>query len=342
MVKVSVVVPVYNVADYVECCILSVMRQSYQKIECIIVDDASDDDSIVICERLIAGYEGPIEFRIIHHEYNRGLSVARNIGTLAAGGEYIFYLDSDDELTDNCFELFAAAVEKYPGIDIVQGNTASNSGKYMDRYTHQIYVPYLSSNEEIRRFWFGRKQFGLTAWNKLIRREFILSHKLFFEKSLLFEDALWNFYLQKYLNTAYFVKEITYHYRNRPGSIMFSTSRQAVGRHYSYIMCNILNNLTEGKEKEEIKFYSSTFSLLYPRCQDAYPRMNFVWNLFWQASGKYHIQYVRVWLIVSRFLSMVKFGKILLPFIRNSINTLWNLQNYLRYSTLKLTYRWIR
>lgn len=340
--KVSVVVPVYNVADYVECCILSVMRQSYQKIECIIIDDASEDDSIAICERLIADYKGPIEFRIIHHEYNRGLSVARNTGTLAARGGYIFYLDSDDELADNCFELLTAAMEKYPGIDFVQGNASSNSGRYIDPYTHQIYVPYLSSNEEIRKFWFGRKQFGLTAWNKLIRREFILSHKLFFEKDLLFEDMLWNFYLQKYLDTAYFVKETTYHYRNRPGSIMFATKRQTAGRHYSYIMCNILNNLTEGKEKEEILFYSRTFSLLYPKYQDAYSRITIVWNLFWQASGKYHIRYVRIWLIASRFLSMVKFGKFLLPFFRNVINTSWNLIHYLRFNMINFINRWIR
>lgn len=88
--KISVIIPVYNVADYIEHCILSVMRQSYQNLECIIVDDATDDDSILICERIIRNYKGIIDFRVIHHKHNRGLSEARNTGIKAAKGDYLF------------------------------------------------------------------------------------------------------------------------------------------------------------------------------------------------------------------------------------------------------------
>ena len=101
---VSVIIPVYQVSDYVERCLLSVMNQTYQNIECIIVDDCSTDDSVAKCDRLISTYKGPIKFQILHHERNRGLSAARNTGTDAATGEYIFYLDSDDEITDETFD----------------------------------------------------------------------------------------------------------------------------------------------------------------------------------------------------------------------------------------------
>lgn len=69
------------------------MRQKYQgAMECLIVDDCGTDDSIAIAERTIASYEGPIVFQILHHERNRGLSAARNTGTLAAKGDYLYYL----------------------------------------------------------------------------------------------------------------------------------------------------------------------------------------------------------------------------------------------------------
>ena len=95
---VTIIIPVYQVSAYVERCILSVMDQDYDAIECIIVDDATQDDSIEQCERLIERYNGPILFKILHHQYNRGLSAARNTGTDAASGDYLYYLDSDDEI----------------------------------------------------------------------------------------------------------------------------------------------------------------------------------------------------------------------------------------------------
>ena len=88
--SVSILVPIYNVEKYIEKCLHSVMAQTYQgEIECIIVDDCGTDNSIAIAKRLIDGYNGPIEFRIIHHEHNRGLAAARNTAVAAAKGKFI-------------------------------------------------------------------------------------------------------------------------------------------------------------------------------------------------------------------------------------------------------------
>ena len=87
-------------SDYIERCIMSVMNQTYSgPIECILVDDCSPDDSIFKCQKLINNYLGNIEFKIIRHKENLGLSGARNTGTKISCGEYLFYLDSDDEIT---------------------------------------------------------------------------------------------------------------------------------------------------------------------------------------------------------------------------------------------------
>ena len=130
MELVSVIIPVYQVTDYVERCLKSVMSQTYTDIECIIVDDKTQDDSIEKCERLIEVYnnnlkldgKGRIRFKILHHEVNRGLSAARNTGTQAATGEYLYYLDSDDYISADCIETLIAPFKEHASLEMVQGN----------------------------------------------------------------------------------------------------------------------------------------------------------------------------------------------------------------------------
>ena len=125
--NVSIIIPVYNVAPYIEACLKSVMRQTYSgSMECLVVDDCGTDESIAIAERMIAEYDGSILFQILHHEHNRGLSAARNTGTLQATGDYLYYLDSDDEITDECIELLMQKMLKNPDLEMVQGNVLTH------------------------------------------------------------------------------------------------------------------------------------------------------------------------------------------------------------------------
>lgn len=100
--KISVVVPLYNVGSYVLRCLNSIINQTLvEEVECIIVNDCSTDKSLEIVNLRLSNYVGPISFHILHHEKNRGLAAARNTGLQAATGEYIIFIDSDDycELT---------------------------------------------------------------------------------------------------------------------------------------------------------------------------------------------------------------------------------------------------
>ena len=84
---VSIIIPVYNVAPYIEACLKSVMGQTYTGLmECIVVDDCGTDNSMAIVERVIDEYDGAIHFHIEHHHSNRGLSAARNTGIAKANG----------------------------------------------------------------------------------------------------------------------------------------------------------------------------------------------------------------------------------------------------------------
>ena len=160
---VSIIIPVYNVSDYVEECLQSVAAQTYTDIECIIVDDCGTDDSMQKVERFVADYKGPIAFKILHHEHNRGLSAARNSGMDAATGEYIYFIDSDDYIYPYSIDALVKAIEQQPDIDIAEAYYSSTlptqfaleKGIYNNRL-------FLRSQWKIQ----------VAVWNQLYKRSF--------------------------------------------------------------------------------------------------------------------------------------------------------------------------
>lgn len=108
---ISVIVPIYNVENYILECLQSVAAQTKTKnVECILVDDCGTDNSVKVAEQFISAYKGDISFALFHHSENKGLSSARNTGIKNARGKYLFFLDSDDMIKPYCLdELFALA-----------------------------------------------------------------------------------------------------------------------------------------------------------------------------------------------------------------------------------------
>ena len=196
MMNVTIVIPVFNVAPYIGDCLRSVMRQTYMgSIECLLVDDCGTDDSINIAERMIAEYDGTIIFRILHHEGNRGLSAARNTGTFHATGDYLYYLDSDDVITEDCIETLMRIVAEHPDVEMVQGNACRHyAQKEPMVLVKEITVPLAETNDEVRRCYYQLRQFYVNVWNKLLRRDFVIKNNLLCKEELLFEDNLWIFY----------------------------------------------------------------------------------------------------------------------------------------------------
>ena len=306
--KLSIIIPVYHVAPYIEDCLRSVMRQTYLgAMECLIVDDCGTDDSMAIAERTIATYEGPIVFQVLHHERNRGLSAARNTGTLAAKGDYLYYLDSDDEITENCMALLMGKTEEYPEAELIQGNYCCHT------LTGETVVPIkqyslavASSNNEVRKNYY--RQTNVAVWNKLIRRDFLIDHHLFNKEGILFEDELWFFYLLKYLNKVCFVSTITYHWRNRPHSITTGTGKAIKAHHWAIVYHDILSNLTPEHEREEFGFYAKRFCSIYPKFFRYDSGMEEVFLLCWDLSRQYGDGWLRFKLATCRFMGSFKYG----------------------------------
>ena len=125
---ISVVVPIYNVSQYLSQCIDSILTQSYQDLEIILVNDGSTDECPLLCDE----YKGKDSRVRVVHKKNRGLSDARNAGLRIAKGEWIYFVDSDDWLDGNAIQkLYQFAVENK--CDVVQG------GLYYAYHDHLLY-----------------------------------------------------------------------------------------------------------------------------------------------------------------------------------------------------------
>ena len=231
--RISIVIPVYNVEAYIEDCLSSVAAQTYNgEIECIIVDDCTPDSSCIIIERFISKYTGNIEFKLLHHKKNRGLSAARNTGIDAATGEYIFFLDSDDEITPDCIELLSAPL-KEKMYDFVIGNYEVIGDKN-EIAKLLLEEGGIAGNNEIRKLYFWGKWY-MMAWNKLCNIDFIRREKLFFKEDLINEDNLWSFQLACTAESMYVVNRGIYRYNVRSSSIMGNQNIERTVLAYSTI-----------------------------------------------------------------------------------------------------------
>lgn len=221
--KVSIIIPVYNVSTYIERCLDSVRNQSYNNLEIIIVDDGSTDNSMEIVTRYVKQYNLS-NTKILSHTHNKGLSAARNTGLKVATGDYVYFLDSDDSLTLDCLSNLVPFA-KTLCCDFVIGNYIIESYSDNDREYPALTqrTGLLLNNKEIFRS-YSKGQWYMMAWNKLCNREFLLTNNMLFNEGILHEDVIWSFKLACKASSMYIIEKATYIYRIHPASIMTGTS----------------------------------------------------------------------------------------------------------------------
>ena len=228
MFKVSIIIPIYKVESYIERCITSVLRQTYRNLEVILVDDCSPDHSMEIAKKVINENEmrnSGMSFVFLKHEHNRGLSAARNTGINAATGDYLYFLDSDDEITDECVEKLVKEAEE-GGYDAICGNFQfEDGGLNLNNLptTHWELKSY--DRDEILRHLTDGFLF-IMACNKLVRRELITTKSLYFKEGIIHEDELWTYLLVNQITSMCVIPDGTYIYWRREGSVTISVSKR--------------------------------------------------------------------------------------------------------------------
>lgn len=215
--RISIIVPVYNVESYIYNCLTSIISQkTVHEIECILVDDCGNDNSIEIIRQFIKDYTGRIAFKLVGHNHNRGLSAARNTGLDICTGDYVLFLDSDDVLPQNSIHNLSQPL-KYYQYDFVIGKVCvSGLGTKapMLKLTEGAYM----GNKIVRETYLNHDWY-MMAWNKLCNVNFIKKHNLYFEEGLIHEDDMWSFMLSMHANNFYVVPLETYTYVLRLESI---------------------------------------------------------------------------------------------------------------------------
>ena len=205
MIKVSIIVPVYNVENYIEKCLETLANQTLQEIEIILVNDGSTDGTKQKIEKFILAYPEKIKYL---EKANGGLSDARNYGIPSAKGKYIGFVDSDDYVELNMFEeMYKKAEEE--NSDMVECDFIWEYPNKKRIDTGKIY------KNKKEAFIYAR----VVAWNKLIKRETLEKVNIKFPKGLRYEDTEFFYKLLPNLNKISFVKKPMVHYIQRSNSI---------------------------------------------------------------------------------------------------------------------------
>ncbi|BFT75282.1 glycosyltransferase [Paenibacillus sp. P36] len=216
-IKVSVIIPVYNAENYLKSCLDSLFSQSLQECEFIFVNDGSRDQSGKIIESY-AKHDSRIK---LFHQENKGVSMARNKGLEEAAGEYIGFVDADDDIEEDMYAtLFKSAHEGDYDVVISNFESEIEGRKVTTRYPFptntMLSREYIEQN--IVPFFLQSDQLN-TAWNKLYKRQAIIDFQAKFpEKVALGEDGMFNLQFFSRAGSAMYIDYTGYHYREVAGS----------------------------------------------------------------------------------------------------------------------------
>lgn len=240
MVKVSIIVPFYNVEKYIEKCLTSLVNQTLEEIEIILVNDGSKDNSIKVAKDFEQKYPAKIRY---YEKPNGGLGDARNFGIKFAKGEYLAFLDSDDYVEPTMYEeMYEMAIKEKS--DMVE---CDFWWEYPNKKKEDIGVEYKNQNDMLLKA-------RVVAWNKLIKKEIYEKHpEARFAVGLRYEDVEGFYKILPYINKVSFVRKPFIHYVQRNNSI--SNTQNKKNEEMFIVLDNVLNyykekNIYEKFEKE--------------------------------------------------------------------------------------------
>ncbi len=227
---VSIGIPVYNVEPYIEKCLLSILNQTYQNLEILVVDDCGLDNSMQVVDRIRQSHANGSVIRVIKHPQNKGIGESRNTAIRECKGKYFYFVDSDDFIELNAIELLLVQAEKYNTDVVIASHRKVNldSGEEVPTYKYSSYK-LIQGKDAFANYVCQdlRWHIAIVVWNILFSTDFLKKNHLKFEGRK-DEDAL---FLSDYYSevvSAVILSDITYNYVVRPDSIMGYMSRKHI------------------------------------------------------------------------------------------------------------------
>lgn len=244
---VTISIPIFKCEKFIIRCLESVKNQTYKNLEIVLVNDCTPDDSMLLVKNFMDA-NPDLTIKIIEHQENSGLSVVRNNGIKASTGKYLFFLDSDDEITTDCIELLVKKAEKTDAQIIIAQNRWINT---FDNTTKDFGFPtitekkYYDNNLEIFSV-YSKGGFPSSSWNKLFKRDFIVDNQIYFVPGLFAQDELWFFHLLLKTDTLAIIDDITYLYYLHGESVIFNRKKKNFENYLT-----ILEYLTKSYKEEK-------------------------------------------------------------------------------------------
>lgn len=262
---ISIIIPAYNTEKYIEECIKSIINQTYQNWECIIIDDGSQDNTNSIIKNWT-----DLDSRIsLYYQDNQGVSKARNLGIDAAKGKYMCFIDVDDWVEPNFLAFFIDNIQDSNTLivqDIIKDYNSHTVVKTQDYINKEFLLP-----KELKEILSNYKFTQGYASNKLYNLSIIRKNNLYFHKNTANEDEIFYFKYLQYISKIKFIEEAQYHYIQRKLSI--SRTPKFIPT-YNYLLKvisinNNIKNILEGDIENTVfaKQYSAKrFSQVFHFC----------------------------------------------------------------------------
>ena len=244
MKKISIILSAYNDEKTVRQCLESIIAQENadMQIECIIVDDCSNDETLAIIRRTVGTYIGQISFRIYRHQTHHGLSRTRNTGLARSQGDYVMFVSAADTLRSGCIDEYMVNLMRHWDADIIAGNVY-NVGAGRNLFNSLSSALALRGKGDVLRHEMMHNHLYLYAYNKLIRRELLDSNQIVFDETMAYADIQWAFTLFSCASSVILLPEVTYEFSDRRMRVISQKEKwaNAVLGSYAATCDNLLN-----------------------------------------------------------------------------------------------------
>lgn len=222
-IDLSIIVPVYNVENYLRRCLDSILLQpSSITYEILLIDDGSSDKSGAICDE----YQSNFPNVFVSHIENNGVAEARNLGISLSEGNYLYFMDPDDFLSDNFFDKISSNLkQKWDVLCFGYNEIKENRNTVLSCRPHfYTHCGLLGKNEFRNEFIeLFKTDMMYNVWSRIYNKTFILKHDIRFPNKQIGEDTLFNFQVYRHLNTILFIDSTLYNYNaGRSGSALTS------------------------------------------------------------------------------------------------------------------------